>query len=155
MIGRHKGAFLIIFCPLYICLSVCQSVFKLFTFQLNFAQRGIQVYWNEGPFYLSMGDIFEWLKIHGIFYARAIKWPEFIVLPSCRHYVIIHFLIINSTTDAHIQLKFNIWICLMNLVLVWYFLTEMCLLNFEKMRNSQSRLSNFWRDTLIKMIFNM
>lgn len=37
LIWKPKGTFLIIYCPPYICLSVCQSVYKLFIFHLNFA----------------------------------------------------------------------------------------------------------------------
>lgn len=46
------------------------------------------------------------------------------------------FLIIISTTVAHVQLRFNIWTCLMNIPLEFKFgfglMIELCLFNLEK-----------------------
>lgn len=74
-------------------------------------------------------------KIFSLFHvhAPAMIWLGHIMLP--RHSVIINFPIIISTIVAHIQLKFDIWmyhrnvqVLFLNLVLVQWFLTELCFL---------------------------
>lgn len=78
---------------------------------------------------------------------------------SC-HSVIIHFPIIISTPAAHIQLKFDLWMFLMNIQLAFEFrsvliiLIELCLLNFKKMKNLSFRWDAY-NNGGNKLIFHM